>query len=212
MQDMTSRSTAALIAAAVLATCAPSSDAQPPRSTAAESATPKRAATKDGPREVAILGAGCFWGVEHWMMMADGIVDIEVGYAGGKSATASYEQVSEGDTGHAEAVRIVFDPSVVSYEDLLVRFYKIHDPTTKNRQGNDRGTQYRSAIFPTTAAQRKTAERITARVEKSGQWKAPITTTIEAPTHWVRGEEYHQDYLVKHPGGYDNHYVRDLRF
>jgi len=199
---MTSRFAAACLAAAVLAACTPPSEAQPP----------KRAAAKDGPREVAILAAGCFWGVEHWMQMADGVVEIDVGYAGGKSAKASYEQVSEGDTGHAEAARIVFDPSVISYEDLLIRFYKIHDPTTKNRQGNDRGTQYRSAIFPTTAAQRTTAELVTARVQKSGQWKALITTTIEAPTHWIKAEGYHQDYLVKNPGGYDNHYMRDLRF
>jgi methionine-S-sulfoxide reductase len=197
---MTHRFAAALFAIAAFATCAPSSEAQPPR----------RAPTKDGPREVAILAAGCFWGVEHWMMMADGVVDIDVGYAGGRSAQASYEQVSEGDTGHAEAVRIVFDPSVISYEDLLLRFYRIHDPTTKNRQGNDRGSQYRSAIFPTSDAQWKTAERVTARVERSGQWKAPITTTIEAPTHWIKAEERHQDYLIKHPGGYDNHYLRDL--
>jgi methionine-S-sulfoxide reductase len=202
MQVMMDRFAAAFLAAAVFATCTPSSEAQPPR----------RTATKDGPREVAILAAGCFWGVEHWMMMADGVGEIDVGYAGGKSAKASYEQVSGGDTGHAEAIRIVFDPSVISYEDLLVRFYKIHDPTTKDRQGNDRGTQYRSAIFPTTAAQRKTAEQLTARVQKSGQWKASITTTIETPTHWIKAEEYHQDYLVKHPGGYDNHYLRDLRF
>jgi methionine-S-sulfoxide reductase len=199
---MTSRFAAAFLAAAVFATCTPASDAQPP----------KRAATKDGPREVAILAAGCFWGVEHWMMMADGVVDIDVGYTGGKSAKASYDQVSEGETGHAEAIRIVFDPSVISYEDLLLRFYKMHDPTTKNRQGNDRGSQYRSAIFPTTAGQRKTAEQVTARVQKSGQWKEPITTTIETPAHWIKAEEYHQDYLVKHPGGYDNHFLRDLRF
>ncbi len=199
---MTSRFAAAFLAVAAFATCTPSSEAQPPR----------RAATKDGPREVAILAAGCFWGVEHWMMKADGVVEVDVGYVGGKSAKASYEQVSEGGTGHAEAVRIVFDPSVISFEDLLVRFYKIHDPTTKDRQGNDRGTQYRSAIFPTTAAQRKTSELVTARVQKSGQWKAPITTTIEAPINWIKAEEYHQDYLVKHPGGYDNHYMRDLRF
>lgn len=202
MRGMTNRFTTALLAAAVLATCAPSSEAQPPR----------RAPTKDGPREVAMLAAGCFWGVEHWMMMADGVADIDVGYVGGRSAQASYEQVSEGDTGHAEAVRIVFDPKVISYEDLLLRFYKMHDPTTKDRQGNDRGSQYRSAIFPTSDAQRKTAELVTARVQKSGQWKVPITTTIEAPTHWIKAEERHQDYLVKHPGGYDNHYLRDLRF
>lgn len=202
MRGMTSRLLACFFAAAALATCTPPSEAQ----------TPRRAPTTNGPREVAILAAGCFWGVERWMMMADGVADVDVGYAGGASDKASYEQVSSGGTGHAEAVRIVFDPSVVSYEDLLIRFYKIHDPTTKNRQGNDIGSQYRSAIFPTTDAQRKTAEQVTARVQKSGQWKAPITTTIEAPTHWVKAEEYHQDYLVKHPGGYDNHFMRDLRF
>jgi methionine-S-sulfoxide reductase len=202
MWVMTKRLAAAFLAVGALVACTPPSDAQPPR----------RAATKDGPREVAILAAGCFWGVEHWMMKADGVVEIDVGYVGGKSARATYAQVSEGGTGHAEAVRIVFDPSVTSYEDLLVRFYKIHDPTTKDRQGNDRGTQYRSAIFPMTAAQRKTAELVTARVQKSGQWKAPLTTTIEEPKHWIKAEAYHQDYLVKNPGGYDNHFMRDLRF
>jgi methionine-S-sulfoxide reductase len=205
MWVMTHRFAAALLAVATFATCTPSSDAQ-------STQPPKRAATKDGPREVAIVAAGCFWGVEHWFMKADGVESIDVGYVGGKSPKATYEQVSDGKTGHAEAVRIVFDPSVISYEDLLVRFYKLHDPTTKDRQGNDRGPQYRSAIFPLTAAQRKTAETVTARVEKSGQWKAPLSTTIEAPNNWIKAEEYHQDYLVKHPGGYDNHYMRDLRF
>jgi methionine-S-sulfoxide reductase len=197
------RFAAALLALAAFATCTPnSSDAGPP----------KKPATKDGPREVAILGAGCFWGVEHWMQMADGVVDVDVGYIGGKSAKASYEQVSGGGTGHAEAVRIVFDPSVISYEQLLVRFYKIHDPTTKDRQGNDHGSQYRSAIFPTTEAQQKTAAAVTTRVAKSGAWKAPISTTIENATNWIKAEDYHQDYLVKHPGGYDNHFMRDLKF
>jgi methionine-S-sulfoxide reductase len=197
---------------ATLATCAAIALACVPSEGSAE-APAKIAAKKDGPREVAILGAGCFWGVEHWMNKASGIVSIDVGYAGGKSEKVSYEEVSDGNTGHAEAVRIVFDPSVISYEELLAKwFFKIHDPTTKDRQGNDRGSQYRSAIFPTTAAQKATAEAVKARVEKSGKWKAPITTTIEPATTWVRAEEYHQDYLVKHPGGYDNHYLRDLSF
>jgi peptide methionine sulfoxide reductase MsrA len=138
--------------------------------------------TAKGPREVAMLGAGCFWGVETWMMKMSGIVDVDVGYAGGKSSKVSYEDVVTGTTGHAEAVRIVYDPSVVSYEQLLVWFFKIHDPTTKDRQGNDVGPQYRSAIFPTSDAT------------------------------WVRAEDYHQDYLVKHPNGYDNHFARDLKF
>src|SRR5262245_33722528 len=203
---MMTRFIAAFLATtAVLAACAPGTDAQPAKHAA-------RPATKDGPREVAILAAGCFWGVEHWMMMADGVVDIDVGYAGGSSTKPSYEQVSSGTTGHAEAVRIVFDPSVTSYEQLLLRFYRIHDPTSKNRQGNDHGSQYRSAIFPLTDAQRKLALAVTARVEMSGAWKAPITTTIETATSWTKAEEYHQDYLIKHTGGYDNHFMRKLAF
>jgi peptide-methionine (S)-S-oxide reductase len=109
-------------------------------------------------------------------------------------------------------LRIVFDPSVTTYEQLLVRFYKIHDPTTKDRQGNDQGSQYRSAIFPTTDAQQKVAAAVTTRLQKSGAWKAPVTTTIEAPTNWVKAEDYHQDYLVKNPGGYDNHFMRKISF
>lgn len=194
------RRIAALTAVTLALSCTPSG-ADPQRTPPA----------KTGPREVAILGAGCFWGVEHWMMKAPGVVDVEVGYAGGRSSSVSYEQVSSGSTGHAEVVRIVFDPSVISYEDLLAKwFFRIHDPTTLDRQGNDEGTQYRSAIFPLTDAQRKTAEAVKARVWASGKWKKPITTTIEPSPTFVRAEEYHQDYLVKHPGGYDNHFLRDL--
>ena len=203
MLIMTSRIFAAVVAAAMFATCARSEAEVPPR----------RPPSAGGPREVAILAAGCFWGVEHWIMKASGIVDVDVGYAGGTSSTVTYDQVSSGSTGHAEAVRIVFDPSVISYEELLREwFFKIHDPTTKDRQGNDDGTQYRSAIFPTSEAQRKVAARVMARVDESGAWKRPITTTIEKPDHWVKAEAYHQDYLMKHPGGYDNHYLRDLTF
>lgn len=171
------------------------------------------AAQAETKREVAIVAAGCFWGVEHWMMKAPGVLDAEVGYIGGSSPSVTYQQVGTGKTGHAEAVRIVFDPSVISYEELLSKwFFKIHDPTTKDRQGNDDGPQYRSAIFPTTDTQRTIAKVIKARVERSGQWKAPITTTIEAPVNWVKAEGYHQDFLAQHPGGYDNHYLRALRF
>jgi methionine-S-sulfoxide reductase len=202
MSCMTKRFLGTALAFAAAFACTPaSSDAQPP----------KKPPTKDGPREVAIVAAGCFWGVEHWMD-TDGVVDIDVGYVGGKQAKVSYEQVGGGDTGHAEAVRIVFDPSVISYEQLLTRFYKIHDPTTKNRQGNDVGSQYRSAIFPTTDGQKAVAAVVTDRVKKSGAWKAPITTTIETPMNWTKAEDYHQDYLVKHPGGYDNHWMRDVKF
>ena len=160
----------------------------------------------------ATVGGGCFWCLDPLFRDLKGVTDVVVGYAGGHVPNPSYEQVCGKATGHAEVVQVTFDPAVVSYADLIRLFLTVHDPTTKDRQGNDRGTQYRSAIFPLTPAQRKAAELVTARVEKSGQWKRPLTTTIEAPARWVRAEEYHQDYLVKHPGGYDNHYLRDLRF
>jgi len=166
-----------------------------------------------GPREVAIVAGGCFWGMENVMRDAPGVVSIEVGYAGGRSPKVSYEEVSGGDTGHAESVRIVFDPHQISYEDLLVHwFFRGHDPTTVDRQNNDVGTQYRSEIFTTSDAQRTQAEAAKARVDKSGKWKRPIVTRIEPATTWVRAEEYHQDYLIKNPGGYNDHWLRDFDF
>jgi methionine-S-sulfoxide reductase len=166
-----------------------------------------------GPREVAIVAGGCFWGMENVLRQAPGVVSIEVGYAGGTSAHVTYEQVSGGDTGHAEAVRIVFDPNQISYESLLTHwFFRGHDPTTPNRQNNDVGPQYRSAIFPTSDAQRAAARAVVARVEKSGKWGRPIVTRIEPATPWVRAEDYHQDYLIKHPGGYNDHWIRAFDF
>jgi peptide methionine sulfoxide reductase msrA/msrB len=166
-----------------------------------------------GPREVAIVAGGCFWGMENVMRQAPGVVSIEVGYAGGASAHVTYEEVSDGDTGHAEAVRIVFDPNQISYESLLTHwFFRGHDPTTLNRQNNDVGTQYRSAIFPTSDAQRTTAQAVVARVDRSGKWGRPVVTRIEPATPWVRAEAYHQDYLIKHPGGYNDHWLRAFDF
>jgi peptide methionine sulfoxide reductase msrA/msrB len=170
-------------------------------------------ATYKGPQEVAILAGGCFWGMENVLRKAPGILQIEVGYAGGASNKVSYEQVSDGDTGHAESVRIVFDPSKLSYADLLTHWYfRGHDPTQLNRQNNDTGTQYRSEIFATTPAQQKTAEEVKAKVQASGKWKKPIVTKIEPATTWVRAEDYHQDYLIKHPDGYNDHFLRDFDF
>jgi methionine-S-sulfoxide reductase len=167
----------------------------------------------NGPREVAILAGGCFWGMEKVMREAPGVVSIEVGYAGGKSTKVSYEEVSEGDTGHAESVRIVFDPHQISYANLLAHwFFRAHDPTTVDRQNNDVGPQYRSEIFATSADQRRTAEDVKARVDHAGKWKRPIVTRIEPATTWVRAEEYHQDYLIKHPDGYNDHWLRDFDF
>jgi methionine-S-sulfoxide reductase len=166
-----------------------------------------------GPREVAIVAGGCFWGMEKVMRQAPGVVSVEVGYAGGASAHVTYEEVSDGNTGHAEAVRIVFDPNQISYEALLTHwFFRGHDPTTPNRQNNDIGTQYRSAIFPTSDAQRRTAQAVEARVDRSGKWGHPVVTRIEPATTWVRAEGYHQDYLIKHPDGYNDHWLREFDF
>jgi peptide methionine sulfoxide reductase msrA/msrB len=116
----------------------------------------------------------------------------------------------DGTTGHAETVRVVFDPAKLSYADLLEKwFFRMHDPTTRNRQGNDVGSQYRSAIFVTSPAQRKIAEEVKTRVDRSGKWKQPVVTEIVDAGPVTRAEEYHQDYLQKHPGGYTCHYLRE---
>ena len=160
--------------------------------------------------EVAVLAGGCFWGVEDILRDVPGVLDTDVGYTGGSLANPRYEDTHDGTSGHAEAVRVTFDPSLLSYEDLLETwFFRLHDPTTRNRQGNDVGTQYRSAIFPQTPEQRETAEIVKTRVDATGKWKRPITTSIEPASPWYSAEEYHQDYLRKHPGGYSCHYLRE---
>jgi methionine-S-sulfoxide reductase len=160
--------------------------------------------------EVAVLAAGCFWGVEEILRDVPGVIDTEVGYTGGWVENPRYADTHHSKSGHAEAIRVTFDPAVLSYDDLLEKwFFKLHDPTTLNRQGYDTGTQYRSAIFPQTPEQKVTAERVLARVGASGNWQRPITTTIEPAATWYGAEEEHQDYLRKHPGGYSCHYLRD---
>ena len=161
-------------------------------------------------RETAILAGGCFWGMEEILRQIPGVLQTEAVYTGGKTASPSYEGVHGGATGHAEAVRIVFDPQKLSYADLLEKwFFRMHDPTTRNRQGNDVGSQYRSAIFVTSVEQRKVAEQVKARVGASGKWKNPIVTEIVDAGPATRAEEYHQKYLQKNPGGYTCHYLRD---
>jgi peptide methionine sulfoxide reductase msrA/msrB len=160
--------------------------------------------------DTAILAGGCFWGMEDILRKVPGVLDVDVGYAGGSTKSPTYEDVKGGRTGHAESVRVTFDPKKISYEELLEKwFFKMHDPTTKNRQGNDVGTQYRSAIFVNSPEQRKAAEAVKKRVEASGKWKAPIVTEIIDAGPYTLAEDYHQDYLEKHPGGYTCHYVRD---
>jgi methionine-S-sulfoxide reductase len=169
-----------------------------------------RSAVAGQQTEVAVLAGGCFWGVEDILRGVPGVIDTEVGYTGGWLPNPTYHDTHDSKSGHAEAVRITFDPAVLSYEELLEKwFFRLHDPTTLNRQGNDVGTQYRSAIFPQTPEQREAAERVKARVDASGQWKRPVTTSIEPASTWYSAEDYHQDYLRKHPGGYTCHWLRE---
>ena len=158
--------------------------------------------------ETATLAGGCFWGVEELIRKLPGVVDTTVGYTGGTLAKPRYEDVKTGKTGHAESLQIEFDPERISYEEILRYFFRLHDPTTPNRQGNDVGTQYRSAIFVHDAKQRETAERVKNDVNASGKWPRPVTTEIVDATDFWPAEEYHQDYLQKYPNGYTCHYLR----
>jgi len=160
--------------------------------------------------DTAILAGGCFWGMEDIIRKIPGVISTDVGYTGGK-AGVKYEDVHTGATGNAEAVRIVFDPKRLSYEDLLENwFFRMHDPTTKDRQGNDQGSQYRSAIFVTSIEQREAAERIKKRVDASGKWPRPLVTEITDAGPFTLAEDYHQHYLDKTPGGSTCHYLRDF--
>lgn len=157
----------------------------------------------------ATLAGGCFWGMEDILRKIPGIVETSVGYTGGYTPNPTYEVVKKGATGHAESVEIKFDPKKISYEEILGYFFRMHDPTTKNRQGNDIGSQYRSAIFYHDEEQRKVAEKVKEQVGKSGKWKNPIVTDIVPAREFYPAEDYHQDYLVKNPGGYTCHFLRD---
>lgn len=175
-------------------------------------ASAKLAPKAIGKTETAILAGGCFWGVEDFFRKIPGVSETRVGFTGGTTPNPKYDDTHDGHTGHAESVEIKFDPAKVSYEFLLEQFFKMHDPTTKDRQGNDTGSQYRSAIFYTTDAQKKIAEEFKSRVEKTGAWKAPIVTEIAKASAFYESEPEHQKYLVKHPGGYDNHFIRKISF
>ncbi len=154
--------------------------------------------------EEAIFALGCFWGAERKFWQQKGVYTTAVGYAGGYTKNPTYEQVCSGRTGHAEVVRVIFDPKQVSYEDLLKTFWENHDPTQGMRQGNDVGTQYRSAIYVTSEAQRAAAEASRARYEANltRQGFKPITTEIKDAPPFFYAEDYHQQYLAKNPNGY----------
>ena len=147
----------------------------------------------------AAFGAGCFWGVELTIRQIDGVQDAAVGYMGGSTEDPSYEQVCTGATGHAEVVHLTFDPEAVDYEALVRAFFEMHDPTTLNRQGPDRGTQYRSVVFCYDADHRATVEKVIAELTDRGAFNDPIVTQVEdaAPYTFHRAEEYHQQYLAK---------------
>lgn len=159
--------------------------------------------------ETALLAAGCFWGVEELIRVLPGVLNTEVGYTGGQLANPKYTDVKTGQTGHAEAIQIQFNPEIISYSQILEAFFRLHDPTTMNRQGNDIGTQYRSAIFYFDETQKNSALEMKEKVQKQGRWKNPITTEITPAATFYSAEDYHQDYLQKNPNGYTCHYWRD---
>jgi peptide-methionine (S)-S-oxide reductase len=148
--------------------------------------------------EKATFGAGCFWGVEAVFRQINGVKDAIAGYAGGKTQNPTYEDVCRDETGHAEVVEMVFDPLEVSYAELLDVFWRSHDPTARNRQGPDVGSQYRSVVFYHSPEQKAAAEAKLAELEKSGRFRRPIVTQIESAPPFYRAEEYHQQYLAKH--------------
>lgn len=151
--------------------------------------------------ETATFAAGCFWGVEELFRELPGVVRTSVGYTGGKRPNPTYEQVCSSATGHAEAVEIVFEPALVSYETLIKIFFENHHPTTRNQQGPDVGSQYRSVIFTHSPAQERAARTAVAALEASGRWGQPIVTQIVPAVPFYRAEEYHQEYYAKRGGG-----------
>ncbi len=159
-------------------------------------------------QEIAIFAGGCFWGVEEIFRKIPGVIDTTVGYIGGSTEHPKYKEVCTGKTGHAEALEIMFDPDKVSYESLVHTFFKMHDPTTPNRQHNDIGTQYRSAIFADNEQQKEIARKVIAELTAKNEFKKPIVTQIENASMFYSAEEEHQDYLMKNPGGYNCHILR----
>jgi peptide-methionine (S)-S-oxide reductase len=152
-----------------------------------------------GTGQVATLAGGCFWCLEAVFDELKGVESVESGYSGGQVQSPSYAQVCDGETGHAEVVQVTFDPHVLSYKDLLTVFFTIHDPTTPNRQGNDVGTQYRSAIFYHDEAQQKAAGEVIQEIAAAGIWEAPIVTEVTPFDQFYMAEDYHQEYFKKNP-------------
>jgi peptide-methionine (S)-S-oxide reductase len=169
-----------------------------------ETSANETSAGQTGTTETAILAGGCFWGMQDLIRKLPGVISTRVGYTGGTVPKATYRH----HDGHAEAIEIVFDPRRTSYRDILEFFFQIHDPTTKNRQGNDIGTSYRSAIFYTSDAQKAVAEDTIADVDASGLWPGKVVTEVSPAGPFWEAEPEHQDYLERYPDGYTCHFVR----
>ena len=187
----------------------PGQQPDPAQSTRPAAATRPATAART---EVITFGAGCFWCIEAVLQQIEGVTGVASGYMGGAPRNPTYRQVCDGTTGHAEVVQVTFDPAQLSLETLLDWFFRLHDPTTLNRQGADEGTQYRSAIFYHSDAQRDAATRFKKALDEKGVFADPIVTEITKASEFFKAEDYHQDYLVKNPGGYDNHHMRDFSF
>ena len=162
--------------------------------------------------ETTYLAGGCYWGLEDLVGQIDGIHETCVGFSGGHIDDVSYQDVSSGQTGHAETIMIKFDHDQLSFEDLLLEFFKFHNPTTLNQQGNDIGSQYRSAIFCTSDKQKEIAEKVIKKVDDSGHWESKIVTEIKLFDKFFPAEEAHQKYIKKNPHGYTCHFKRDFKF
>lgn len=160
-------------------------------------------------KEIATLAGGCFWGMEEIIRAIPGVLNTTVGYTGGSVENPNYNIVKLGTTNHAESIEVEFDSSKISYDEILVYFFRMHDPTTPNQQGNDKGTQYRSAIFYHSDAQKKSALDMIKKVEAQKKWSRAIVTQVVPATKFYPAEEYHQDYLKKNPGGYTCHWLRN---
>ena len=156
-----------------------------------------------------IVAGGCFWGLEDLLKNLDGVTSTKVGYSGGDFDDPTYADIRTGKTGHAEAVRVEYDEDEISLEEILHYFFKIHDPTTKNRQGNYVGTSYRSAVFYRDDAQKVIIENVIGEVDEIGRFDNPVVTTVALEKEFYDAEEYHQNYLKKNPHGYTCHFERD---
>lgn len=158
--------------------------------------------------ERAVFAGGCFWGMQDLIRRVSGVSLTRVGYTGGTVPNATYEKLKRGDTGHAESIEVFFDPAKLSYRRLLEFFFQIHDPSTPDRQGNDRGSSYRSEIFYVNAVQKDTAKQVISEINASGSWPGRVATKMSQAGDFWQAEPSHQDYLERSPNGYTCHYIR----